>query len=118
MAEVVVGSSLALHTSLLVPFTGSTGPVVDLYGLAESGKGCMHAKTNLAIYSHMLGVSGQCSSEVLMLSYELDISSRWVSQVQSHVYANISIVHSQLFIQTSTKYYTALYMLLGIKQLL
>ena len=48
----VVGSSLALYTSLLVPFTGSTGTVVDLYGLAESGKGCVRKPTwpSIAIF--------------------------------------------------------------------
>ena len=29
----VVGYSLAPHTSLLMPFTGSTGPVVHVHGL-------------------------------------------------------------------------------------
>ena len=31
--KTVIGSNLVPHTSLLMLFTGSTGPVVHLYGL-------------------------------------------------------------------------------------
>ena len=37
-AETVVGYSLAPHTSLLMPFSGSTGLVVHVYGLTGSRK--------------------------------------------------------------------------------
>ena len=37
-AETVVGYSLAPHTPLLMPFSGSVGPVVHLHGLTGSRK--------------------------------------------------------------------------------
>ena len=37
-AETVVGYSLVPHTSLLMPFSGSTGPLVHLHGLTGSRK--------------------------------------------------------------------------------
>ena len=36
--QLLHGCSLASHTSLLIPFTGSTGPVVHLHGLTGSRK--------------------------------------------------------------------------------
>ena len=39
-AKTVVGS-LIPHISLLVPLTGSTGPVVHLCGLTESADSCL-----------------------------------------------------------------------------
>ena len=33
LMQTVVGSSLALHTSLLMPLTSSIGPIVHLHGL-------------------------------------------------------------------------------------
>ena len=37
-AETVVGYSFALHTSFLMPFSGSTGLVVHIHGLTGSRK--------------------------------------------------------------------------------
>ena len=50
-AETVVGCSLAPETSLLMPLTGPTGPVVHLHGLTDSRK---------AICESRLGYLYQC----------------------------------------------------------
>ena len=60
------------HTPLLIAFTGSTGPVVHLHGLTGSRMPSVQA--DLVIYTHMLGVPGQCQSVALMLGYKLDFS--------------------------------------------
>ena len=53
----VISCSLAAHTSLLMPFTGSTGPVVHLHAQEKP-----FVKADLAIYTHVLDVPGpgQC----------------------------------------------------------
>ena len=53
----VVGCSLAPHTSLLMPFSGSTGRVVHPHGLTGSRK-AICVKADLDIYTHVLGVPG------------------------------------------------------------
>ena len=55
LAETAIGSCLAPQVSLLMPLTGSTGPVVHLHGLTGLAKSSV--KADLAIYSHMHGVS-------------------------------------------------------------
>ena len=64
--------SLAPHTSLLMPFSGSTGPVVHLHGLTGQEKPSV--KADLAIYTHVLGVPGQYKSVALMLSHKMDFN--------------------------------------------
>ena len=57
----IIGSSLALHTSVLMLFTGSTGPVVYTFMLWEGQKKATCESTvyiDLVIYSHMLDVPG------------------------------------------------------------
>ena len=68
-AETVVNYSLAPHTPLLMPFSGSTGPVVYLHGLTDSRK--PPVKAVLAIYFNMFGVP---ESVALMLRLKLDFS--------------------------------------------
>ena len=53
----VIGHSLAPHTSLLMLFTGSTGPMVHLPRLTGSRKPSV--KADLAIYTHVLSVPGR-----------------------------------------------------------
>ena len=53
-AETVVGSSLAPYTFLLVPFTGSTGPVEHLHSLTGLAEGHLWKQTWPLI------VSAQC----------------------------------------------------------
>ena len=50
------------HTPLLMPFSGSTGPVVHLHGLIGSKKA-----TYLAIYINMLAVPRQYKVVALIL---------------------------------------------------
>ena len=69
-AEMVITSSLASHTSLLMLLNGSTSPVVHQRGSTGSAKS--HLKADLAIYSHILSVPGWCVSIAL---YKLDFSS-------------------------------------------
>ena len=45
---------------------------MHLHGLTGLRKAIW--KADLAIYIHMLGLPGQCSSAALMLSYKLDLS--------------------------------------------
>ena len=83
-AKTVIGYSLVPHTPLLMPFSGSTGPVVHLHGLTGSRK--PPVKADLAICINMLGVPGQCKSVALMLGYKLDFSCCVnKSQRQSHL---------------------------------
>ena len=70
--ETVVGYSLAPHTSLLMPFTGSTGPVVHVHGLTGLRK---------AICESRLGYLYPCAwcalkyeSVALMLSHKMDFN--------------------------------------------
>ena len=66
----VVGCSLAPHTSLLMPFSGSKGPVVHVHGLTGSRKAFCESRLGYdAIYTHVLGVPGQYKSVALMLSH-------------------------------------------------
>ena len=59
-AKAVVRCSLAPHTSLiLMPFSGSTDPVVHLHGLTGLRKAMPSVKADLAIYTHVLGMPGQ-----------------------------------------------------------
>ena len=84
----MVGYSLVPHTSLLVPFSGSKGPVVHIHHLTASRKPSV--KVDLAIYTHVLGVPGQYESVALMLSHKMDFSccaNRDGFCKSSHIYA-------------------------------
>ena len=71
-------------------FAGSKGPALHIHGLIGS------AKADLAIYSHMLGVSEYCYSAALMLSYKLDFSSCAIRDScwkSSHIHCNPDYMH-------------------------
>ena len=72
---IVIGSSLAPLTSLIILFTGSTIPLVHLYGFTWLIKCHLYVKADLNIYSHVFGVSG--STEVLLycLAIKLNFSA-------------------------------------------
>ena len=69
--ETVLGSSLAPLTSVLMSFTGPTDPVVPPCWFDRDGKK-PSVKTDLAIYSYVFGVSGQCKSLYIVF---LDLTS-------------------------------------------
>ena len=58
LAKTIIGCSLAPHTSLLMPFTGSTGPVVHLHGLIGLRKAICESRLGY-LYTHVLSVLGQ-----------------------------------------------------------
>ena len=57
---------------IIVPFSGSKGPVVHVHGLTGSRKPSV--KADLATYTHVLGVPGQYESVALMLSHKMDFN--------------------------------------------
>ena len=46
------------HISLLMPFTGSIGPIVQLHGLTGEEKPSV--KADSAMHTNIFGVPGQC----------------------------------------------------------
>ena len=57
-------------------------------------------KADLAIFSHVLGMSGQCLSVALMLGNKMDLSSCaiWTGfHKSSHIYTNFYILFTAFF---------------------
>ena len=72
-AKTVVGYSLAPHTSLLMPFTGSTGPIVHLYGLTGLRKAICEGRLGyLYPYAWCTWTVQECSFNIKL--YKLDFS--------------------------------------------
>ena len=61
----VVSSSLALHTVLLVPLSGTRGPVVHPHGLTGSAKAaCKSRPGHLQSYTWCVWIVPECSFNV------------------------------------------------------
>ena len=64
---------LHAQTSLLIPITGSTSPVVHVHGLIGSRKAICESRLGY-IYTQVLGVTGQYESVALILSHKMDFN--------------------------------------------
>ena len=70
--EPVVGYSLAPHTSLVMPFTGSTGPVVHVHGLTGLRKAICESRRG---YLYLCAwCAWKCESVALILSHKMDFT--------------------------------------------
>ena len=70
--KTVVGYSLAPHTSLLIPFTGSTGPVVHVHGLIGLRKAICESRPGYLYLSAWC--AWKCESVALILSHKMDFN--------------------------------------------
>ena len=69
-----IGSSLSPHQILLALPSGSTDPVMHQHGFTGWAKE-LSVKADLAIYSHVLAISGWSVSVSLILAFKLYFNS-------------------------------------------
>ena len=78
--QTAVGSNLAPHTSLLMSFTNSTGPVVDFHGLTGMEKLCVKQTCHPLAYAWCVWIVLESSCNAL--------KDACISQIRSHNYAD------------------------------
>ena len=90
--ETVAGRSLSLHTSLSMPFTGSTGPVAYLYGLIGLRKAICESRLGyLYPYAWCAWTVLECSFNVVVVPIRM-VYANWQIQSQMELLRLIIII--------------------------